>query len=183
MLVVADTTKLARLQSSAIAHGVSPSRIVSATSVEKLAHIFRNAASHLFLDTWLLSAHSTAVDALWAGLPVVIAGWNARMGARVAASVAVAANCSFLIARSPDDYKAIVHALLDSASDNEFDRSNLPSKLKLWRTLVWKSRGSALFDAARFAENVDRGYRLAWEVAVARGHSEYRRPHVIVRGR
>lgn len=182
LLVVADSTKLARLQSAAISHAVSPSRIVSASSIEKLAHIYRNAASHLFLDTWLLSAHSTAVDALWAGLPVIIAGWNARMGARVAASVAVAANCAFLIARTPDDYKAIAHALLDSASGNQFVRSKLPSKLMLWREMVWGNRSSNLFDAARFARNIDTGYRLAWEVAVARGHSELRRPHIIVHG-
>ena len=182
MLVVADSVKLARLQSAASAHGVSPSRIVSASSIEKLAHIFRNAVSHLFLDTWLLSAHSTAVDALWAGLPVIIAGWNARMGARVAASVAVAANCSFLIARSPDDYKAIAHALLDSASASEFDRTTLPPKLKLWRKLVWGSRNSKLFDASRFADKIDAGYRLAWDVALSRGHSEMRRPHIIVHG-
>jgi len=180
MLVVADSIKLARLRSAAITHAVSPLRIVSASSIEKLAHIFRNAVSHLFLDTWLLSAHSTAVDALWAGLPVIIAGWNARMGARVAASVAVAANCSFLIARTPDDYKAIAHALLHSASGKEFDRSNLPPRLTLWRKMVWDSRSSVLFDAARFSDNLDRGYRLAWEVAQSRGHSELKRPHIVV---
>jgi protein O-GlcNAc transferase len=183
LLVVADKIKLARLHSAAVSHGVSPSRIVSASSIEKLAHILRNAASHLFLDTWLLSAHSTAVDALWAGLPVIIAGWNARMGGRVAASVAYAANCSFLIARSPDDYKAIVHALLNSASGKRLDRSALPAKLKLWRKMVWRSRSSALFDAARFAENIDRGYRLAWDVALSRGHSHLRRPHIVVNAR
>jgi protein O-GlcNAc transferase len=182
VLVVADSAKLRRLQTAAISHGVSPSRVVSASSIEKLAHIFRNAASHLFLDTWLLSAHSTAVDALWAGLPVIIAGWNARMGARVAASVAVAANCAFLIARTPDDYKAIAHALLDSTSGNQFVRSKLPPKLRLWREMVWGNRSSNLFDAARFARNIDRGYRLAWDVAASRGHSELRRPHIIVHG-
>jgi predicted O-linked N-acetylglucosamine transferase (SPINDLY family) len=180
MLVVADTVKLARLQNAAVAHAVSPSRIVSARSIEKLAHIYRNAASHLFLDTWLLSAHSTAVDALWAGLPVIVAGWNARMGARVAASIAVAANCSFLVARTPDDYKAIAHALLNSASGNQFDRTKLPRQLKLWRKMVWESRNSALFDAGEFADNLDRGYRLAWDLAVSRAHSELRRPHIIV---
>ena len=180
MLVVADSIKLARLRAAAISHGVSPLRIVSASSIEKLAHIYRNAVSHLFLDTWLLSAHSTAVDALWAGLPVIIAGWNARMGARVAASVAVAANCSFLIARTPDDYKAIVQALLHSAFAKEFHRSSLPPGLTSWRKMVWDSRSSVLFDAARFSEKLDRGYRLAWDVAVAKGHAELKRPHIIV---
>jgi predicted O-linked N-acetylglucosamine transferase (SPINDLY family) len=182
MLVVADVIKLARLQSAAVAHGVAPSRIISASSIEKHAHIFRNAVSHLFLDTWLLSAHSTAVDALWAGLPVIVAGWNARKGARVAASIAIAANCSFLIARTPDDYKAIVNALLGSADGNEIHRSALPPKLKNWRKMVWHSRKSALFDAAKFASNIDRAYRLAWDVAYHVSHSELRRPHLIVHG-
>jgi hypothetical protein len=74
-------------------------------------------------------------------------------GREMAASIAVAANCSFLIARTPEDFKAIVHALLNSSSGNQFDRTKLLRQLKLWRKMVWDSRNSALFDVGRFADN------------------------------
>ena len=59
------------LQNAAAAEGITSSRIIFAPRVSKEAHMKRTVAADLFLDTFTYGAHSTATDALMAGLPVL----------------------------------------------------------------------------------------------------------------
>jgi len=59
------------LQNAAAAEGITSSRIIFAPRVSKEAHMKRMVAADLFLDTFTYGAHSTATDALMAGLPVL----------------------------------------------------------------------------------------------------------------
>jgi len=52
------------------AGGVSPDRLVFAARLPKPQHFGRHTLADLFLDTLYYDAHTTASDALWAGLPV-----------------------------------------------------------------------------------------------------------------
>jgi len=75
------------LGASAEAAGIAPERLVFATRVPRVEdHLARYLVADLFLDTWPYNAHTTAADALRAGLPVITCEGQA-FPARVAASL------------------------------------------------------------------------------------------------
>ncbi len=65
--------------------GLDPARLVFAPQVEHAAHLSRLTLGDLFLDTLPYNAHTTASDALWAGLPLITCRGSSFPG-RVAAS-------------------------------------------------------------------------------------------------
>lgn len=75
------------LSQSAVAHGVDPDRIVYATRLPSIQdHLARYRLADIFLDTYPYNGHTTAGDALRAGLPVVsLCGES--FASRVAASL------------------------------------------------------------------------------------------------
>jgi predicted O-linked N-acetylglucosamine transferase (SPINDLY family) len=59
------------LRAAAQSHGVAPARLHFAPRIRLDEHLARQARADLFLDTLPYNAHTTASDALWAGLPVL----------------------------------------------------------------------------------------------------------------
>ena len=60
------------LQAAASNARIDPQRLINAPRMpEKADHLARHACADLFLDTLTFNAHSTALDALWAGVPLV----------------------------------------------------------------------------------------------------------------
>jgi len=90
--------------------GVDPSRVLFAPTVSYEAHFSRLALADVFVDTWPYNAHTTASDALWAGVPVVTRYGNS-FASRVAASVLNAAGLGELALDSEADYVAAIEAL------------------------------------------------------------------------
>jgi protein O-GlcNAc transferase len=62
-------------------------------------HLARHAAADLFLDTFYYNGHTTASDALWAGLPLVTRLGDTFAG-RVAASLLNAIGLPELVTRT-----------------------------------------------------------------------------------
>ena len=53
-------------------HNIDPNKLVFAERVPSMSeHLARHKHADLFVDTFNYNAHSTAVDALWSGLPVI----------------------------------------------------------------------------------------------------------------
>jgi len=92
------------------ARGVEADRIVFAKAVNYADHFSRLALADLFVDTWPYNAHTTAADALWAGVPVVTVYGNA-FASRVAASVLNAAGLGELAFATVHDYRCAITAL------------------------------------------------------------------------
>ena len=61
----------ANLRAAAQAHGIAAQRLHFAPRIRLDEHLARHACADLFLDTLPYNAHTTASDALWAGLPVL----------------------------------------------------------------------------------------------------------------
>ncbi len=103
------------IHAAAAAHGVEPARIVFASHVALDAHHARLALADLFVDTWPYNAHTTAADALWAGVPVVTCR-GSSFASRVAASCLAAVGLGDLAFDSPASYRdAIVSMARDPA--------------------------------------------------------------------
>jgi predicted O-linked N-acetylglucosamine transferase (SPINDLY family) len=93
----------ANLRAEAASLGVDPKRLVFAATTWLEAHIGRMARADLFLDTLPYGAHTTASEALWAGLPVLTRRGGAFAG-RVGASLLTAMNIPDLITETAWEY-------------------------------------------------------------------------------
>src|SRR6202521_226253 len=87
------------LRKEAAARGMDPARLIFADRVEREQHLARHRTADLFLDTLPYNAHTTASDALWAGLPLVTCRGNSFAG-RVAASLLHAVGLPELVTNS-----------------------------------------------------------------------------------
>ena len=99
-LVSANAAAQANLQSEAERSGVAPDRIVFAPFTQRPEHLARLSRADLFLDTAPYSAHTTASDALWAGVPVLTTPGD-TFASRVPASLLHA--CLLYTSPSPRD--------------------------------------------------------------------------------
>ncbi len=94
--------------------GIHPERLVFATAIAHDAHLARCRLADLFLDAWVCNAHTTAADALAAGVPLVTLAGTA-LHQRVGASLLSALGCPELVAPDPAAY---VRYVIDLASNS-----------------------------------------------------------------
>jgi predicted O-linked N-acetylglucosamine transferase (SPINDLY family) len=135
------------LRRHAESQGVGASRLIFAERMPLDRHLARHGLADLFLDTLPYNAHTTAVDALWAGLPVVTCLGGTFAG-RVGASFLAAVGMPELITNSLDEYELTALRL-----------ATHPEELSTIRTkLVSNRAGSPLFDAQRFARNLETAF-------------------------
>lgn len=140
------------LESEAHARGVDPARIVWAERFGHANHLERHRHADLFLDTFHYNAHTTCSDALWAGLPVLtLAGTT--LASRVGASLLHAIGMPELITHTVEEYESAPRRLAAS-----------PAEVAQLRQRLQSNRGTApLFDAPRFAKNIEAAYQAMWE--------------------
>jgi predicted O-linked N-acetylglucosamine transferase (SPINDLY family) len=144
------------LRAEARARGVDPERLVFAPLLPVQQHLSRLAHADLYLDAWPCNAHTTAGEALWAGVPVVTL-LGRSFAQRVAASLLHALRCDELVCDDVDAYRALVLAL---AAD--------PARRAALRGHLLASRDeAALFDGARFARDLEALLQRMWARAVA----------------
>jgi protein O-GlcNAc transferase len=146
------------LRREAAARGVDPARLVFAATLKVEEHLARHRLADLFLDTLPVNAHTTASDALWAGLPLLTCCGESFSG-RVAASLLAAVDLPELVTSNLADYEALALRL---ATD--------PTLLRAFRKRLEQNRStSALFDTDRFRRHIEAAYLTMWE-RFARGH-------------
>src|SRR5262249_59809935 len=105
----------ANVGGEAQAGGVDPERLVFAGRAPVAEHLPRPRLADLFLDTLPYNAHTTASDALWAGLPVLTCQGTA-FAARVAASLLQAVGLPELVTNNIADYEALALLLATEPS-------------------------------------------------------------------
>jgi predicted O-linked N-acetylglucosamine transferase (SPINDLY family) len=93
------------LQREAAHRGVDPQRLVFAERMPNAEHLARHRMADLFLDTWPYNAHTTASDALWAGLPLLTMCGTSFPG-RVASSLLTAVDCQDMVCHTVDAYES-----------------------------------------------------------------------------
>ena len=146
----------AALRREAEARGVDPERIVFAPTVEQQEHLNRIGCADLFLDTWPCNAHTTASDALWAGVPIVTHAGR-TFASRVAASLLQAVGMPELACNSVASYESLVLELAEDSAR----RAALRARVQAAR------QGCELFDGAQMARGIERLYERMWERALA----------------
>jgi predicted O-linked N-acetylglucosamine transferase (SPINDLY family) len=145
--------------------GVASSRLVFAEKLPLDQHLARHRHANLFLDTCYYNAHTTASDALWAGLPVLTIQGN-TFASRVAASLLNAIDLAELIAHSVDEYEALAVELVVN-----------PAKLNALKKKLASNRlTTPLFDTPRFTRHLENSY----EQMVARHRQGLQPDHIYV---
>jgi predicted O-linked N-acetylglucosamine transferase (SPINDLY family) len=135
------------LQQEAQARGISAARIIFAKRVPLSEHLGRHQCADLFLDTLPYNAHTTASDALWAGLPVLTCTGTSFAG-RVASSMLTVLDLPELITTSVAQYESLAYEL-----------ASQPEKLQQIKTKLAKNRlPSPLFNADLMARELESAY-------------------------
>ncbi len=100
----------ANLRREADRRGIEPNRLVFAQRASHDRHLSRLRLADLFLDTFPVTAHTTASDALRVGLPLITLSGQA-MVSRVAGSLLHSVGSSSLIAANLNEYESIAMGL------------------------------------------------------------------------
>nr|XP_026500284.1 UDP-N-acetylglucosamine--peptide N-acetylglucosaminyltransferase 110 kDa subunit-like [Vanessa tameamea] len=132
--------------------GISPERIVFSKIACKEEHVRRGQLADICLDTSLCNGHTTTMDVLWAGTPVITLPGD-TLASRVAASQLKALECTELIAKSMKHYEQIAVKL---GTNNEYR--------KYIRAKVSKARlSSTLFDCNHYTNALENLYAIMWD--------------------
>ena len=147
-----NQTAAANLRKEAALRGLDPARLVFAKRMDLPEHLARHKAADLFLDTLYYNAHTTASDALWAGLPVLTC-MGEGFASRVAASLLFAIGLPELVTQTQKDYEALAIELAKSSA-----------KLKAIKDKLSTNRHSTpLFDTTKFNKHIDDAYVKMYE--------------------
>jgi predicted O-linked N-acetylglucosamine transferase (SPINDLY family) len=164
-LLGSNSTAIRNLQREAVARGVRPERLVFADRVNLPEHLARHRTADLFIDTLPCNAHTTASDALWAGLPVLSCVGEA-FAARVAASLLTAIGLPGLIVSTLDQYEELAVHL-----------AKHPAHLADIRRRLAENRLSApLFDTPLYTRHIEAAFAQIHE----RHHAGLAPDHVFV---
>ncbi|XP_077682451.1 UDP-N-acetylglucosamine--peptide N-acetylglucosaminyltransferase 110 kDa subunit isoform X3 [Eretmochelys imbricata] len=132
--------------------GLPQNRIIFSPVAPKEEHVRRGQLADVCLDTPLCNGHTTGMDVLWAGTPMVTMPGE-TLASRVAASQLTCLGCLELIAKSRQEYEDIAVKL---GTDLEY--------LKKIRSKVWKQRiSSPLFNTKQYTMELERLYLQMWD--------------------
>jgi predicted O-linked N-acetylglucosamine transferase (SPINDLY family) len=135
------------LKAEAAKRGLSLNRIIFASLMPNSEHLARLKLADLFLDTAPYGAHTTASDALWAGLPVITLIGNS-FASRVGASLLNAVGLPELITSTRAEYERLAIHLVN----NPHTLAEIRGRLKAARTTC------ALFDTSRYVKDIELAY-------------------------
>ncbi len=153
-LITGNAKAAANLRLEAGNRGVAPERLIFAPKASVPDHLARHRLADLCLDTLPYNAHTTASDALWAGLPVLTCLGETFAG-RVAASLLRAIDLDELITRTLAEYEALALRL---ARD--------PGYLAMIKDTLARNRDtSPLFDTQSATRHIEIAYRTMADIA------------------
>ncbi len=160
-----NASVVTNLRQEAAARGINPDRLALAKRIPLPDHLARHRLADLFLDTLPYNAHTTASDALWAGLPVLTQIGETFAG-RVAASLLNAIGLPELITSTPDSY-----------GDVAIELATNPDKLAVIKHKLAMNRLTApLFDIRLFTEHFEAAYSAMYD----RYHADLPPDHIYV---
>ena len=130
------------LKKEAQERGVDPERLIFAARVKSEEHLARHVCADIFMDTYPCNAHTTASDALYAGLPLVTCSGNS-FASRVAGSLLTTIGLPDLITNNLTDYEQKIVELISKPA--------LLADVK--NRLQENKKTSPLFDTKRYTKD------------------------------
>lgn len=151
-LVTGDELAIQNLQNEAIKYGVAKERIVFAEPLPYTEHLLRYQLADLFIDTYWYGGHTTGLDALWQGLPVLCCVGEVPTS-RVGASYQYVLEMPEMVAESFEEYqaKAIYYG------------TNPEALKEIIQKLKEKIRTTPLFDTPLTVKHIEKAYQMMWQ--------------------
>lgn len=135
---------------------INSDRLVFAKKMSLSDHLSRHQFADLFLDSYPYNAHTTASDALWAGIPVLTM-MGKSFASRVAASLLTAVGLEELITHSEDEY---VKLALTLATDK--------TRINKYKNHLKENRDKLkLFDTTEFVKSLENAYQQIYSNSLA----------------
>jgi len=151
-LLATNATVENNLRREAVARDIAAERVIFCPGIALEYHLARHRHADLFLDTLPCNAHTTASDALWAGLPLLTCAGDTFAG-RVAGSLLTAIGMPEMITTSLADYEA---RALQIATQPQL-LAGLKAKLAHNRLTA------PLFNIDRITRGIEAAYTTIWE--------------------
>jgi predicted O-linked N-acetylglucosamine transferase (SPINDLY family) len=151
LLLIAAGSPRERTASFLQGQGIGPERL---EFVDRCPHHVFLAWHHrvdIALDPFPYNGHTTSLDALWMGVPVVTLA-SEHPVSRAGLSQLSNLNLSEFVAFSEDDYVSVAKRAA----------GNLPWLAELRRTLRSRMQASVITDAVRFTRGIETAFRLMW---------------------
>ena len=146
-----NSTAVSNLRKEAESRGISGGRLVFGKGMNLEDHLARHRMADLFIDTAPYNAHTTASDALWAGLPVLTC-MGKSFASRVAGSLLTAIELPELITHSQEDYEA-----------KAIELATNPAMLQELKSKLEKNRlTTPLFNSKLFAKHIESAYEAIY---------------------
>jgi predicted O-linked N-acetylglucosamine transferase (SPINDLY family) len=128
--------------------GIDPRRLLFANRVAPQAHVARQGAADLFLDTFHFNGHTTVAESLWAGTPALTRPGR-TFASRVGASLVRSTGLPELVVETPEAYEERAVALYHNRG-----------QLAALRERLARTRLSApVYDVPEQARRMEKAYR------------------------
>jgi protein O-GlcNAc transferase len=132
---------------------VDPKRLIFAARLpDKSQHFSRHRLADLFLDTFSYNASTTAIDALWAGLPILTRAGK-TFYSRICADFLTHVGLGDMVCETTKEYEERAIALAK-------DKAALA---KLKERLLRNRKTEPLFNTPRFVGHLEKAYKIAWD--------------------
>ncbi|MEI6745200.1 MAG: tetratricopeptide repeat protein [Methylococcaceae bacterium] len=151
-ILAQDSVAQENLRHEMQARGVDSMRLIFAPKMEQTAHLARLQLADLAVDTFPYTSHTTASDALWAGVPLVTK-MGETFASRVAASILQTMDLAELVTENDDDYFNVALTLAQKSEK----LTAIKQKISVYKNT------SPLFDTPRFTRNLERLYQEIWK--------------------
>jgi predicted O-linked N-acetylglucosamine transferase (SPINDLY family) len=147
-----DEMAKGNLRNEALWRGITADRLVFAGHLPQAEHLGRLQLADLVLDTSPYNAHTTASDALWAGVPLVTCSGE-TFPSRVAGSLLHAVGLGELVTTDREAYFELVYELATAPAR----LAGLRSKLAANRLVT------ALFDIDSYTRDLEGLFETMWQ--------------------
>tara|TARA_B100000700_G_scaffold25368_1_gene24453 strand:+ start:16710 stop:18779 length:2070 start_codon:yes stop_codon:yes gene_type:complete len=131
-------------------HNLDPSRVKFVNFINNDEHLARHHLIDLYLDTFNYNGHTSSVDALYCGVPVLTKKGKS-FSSRVCASLLEAAQMSELIVSNEEEYFKLAFDIATNAEKYKKIKNDLKEKLKT----------ASLFNTKKYVKNLEKGFELA----------------------
>ncbi|MEA3353319.1 MAG: tetratricopeptide repeat protein [Campylobacterota bacterium] len=140
------------LKREAVKQGLDPKRLIFADMTHKPDHLARIKQADLFLDTLYCNAHTSAVDCLWAGVPLITVPGN-TYSSRAASSILKGVGMDELICEDIEQY---INKAVDLANNTD--------KLKKIKAKIEINKNAkTLFNTTQYVRDLEKAYTIMYK--------------------
>ena len=161
LLLASDSKMKLNLIKEAKKADIESKRLIFLEKTNLDEHLSRHSLADLFLDSFNYNAHTSAVDALWAGLPILTKAGNS-FASRICGSLMNYFDISELVVDSEEEY---LNKAIDLATDQKKYRD-------IKDRIIKAKKSGKYFDTKKYTLNLEKAYKKIHEMRITENKFE-----------